>query len=80
MLKVVENVDIDLCIRTMLFEKLAKAVLKVISLCEFKNRLVNLLAEPYHRFSDELRSPFARTHEPRSYISDEQTRSVLVNI
>ena len=80
MLKIVEYLYIDLCIRTVLLEKLSQTVLQVIALSEFQDRLVYLFAEPYYSFSDEFRSPFARTDKPRGYVSDKQACRIFVNI
>ena len=80
MLKVIEYLYVDLCIRTVLLEKFSQAVFQVIALCEFQDRLVYLFAEPDYGFSDELRSPFARTDKPRGYVSDKQACRIFVNI
>ena len=66
MLEIVEYIDIDLVIRSFLLEKLTERVLDIVLVLKLKDRLVNCLAKPYDRFPYELRSPLARSDEPRS--------------
>ena len=47
---------------------------------ELQDWLVDRLAEPYHSFSHELRSPLARTDKPRGDNSGKKASGVLVNV
>ena len=80
MLKVIEYLYVDLVIRTILLEQFAKSVCEIIALSKLEDRLLNLLSKPYDCLPDELRSPFARSHEPWSHISGKETSRIFVNI
>lgn len=62
------------------FKQLTQEILKIILLSKFEDRLMHLLAQPYHSFTDEFRSPVARTHFPRRNHPGEHGRSRLVYI
>ena len=80
MLEVIEDLYIDLIIRSMLLKQFAKTICKIIALGKLEDRLMNLLAEPYHSLSDELRGPFTWANKPRSHISGKKARRVLIYI
>ena len=80
MLKVVEYLDVDLVVWTVLFEEFAKAVREIVALSKFEDRFVYLLAEPYYSLADEFRCPLARTYKPRSDVSGKICCCIFVNI
>ena len=59
MLKVIEDLYVDLVIWSMLLQKFTKSIAQIILLGKFENRLTYLLTKPYYGLSDELWSPFA---------------------
>ena len=80
MLEIVEYFYVDLVVWSVLLEKFAETVCKIVTLSELEDRLVYLLAKPYYCLSDELRSPFARSYKPRSNIPCEKACGVLFDI
>ena len=80
MLEVVEHLDVDLVVRTVLLEEFSESVCEIVALSQLEDRLLNLFAEPYHSLADEFRSPLARTYKPRGGVSGEKARRVLFQI
>ena len=80
MLEVVENVNVNLVERSPLIKQLAEGMLEIILLGELENRLVNLLAEPYHSLSHKLSRPVARSYHPRRYDSCKEGGAGLVSV
>ena len=79
-LEVVEDLDVNLVIRSLLFEQLAQRVVQIILVSEFQYRFSHLSAQPYHSLADHFLLPVAAAHKPRSRAARKQCRSVGVGV
>ena len=78
-LKVVEDLDVDLVESARYVEEFLKRMLKVVCLRELEDWLVHLLAEPDDGLAAELGSPFAGAYAPGGDHAGEQASGYLVH-